>query len=217
MHNEPLAVTYQLGCAGIDWAALKETLLADDFDNGRTPEQLRLSCVNSAVNVFALLAGRVIGTVRVLSDGVGNAYMVDVWTLSTYRKRGIARRMIELALEQLPGQHVYLATDDAQEFYARLGFEPQDVGMSRIVGEYLVNASRVVTPVDTGQDGGSGAVSHRRTRWPRQHSKPPTVFAPMSAQRRWTTHCISASSLVPTCISSSKIFSIPAPSSCAAR
>ncbi len=98
-----------------------------------------------------------IGTVRVLSDGVGNAYMVDVWTLSTYRKRGIARRMIELALEQLPGQHVYLATDDAQEFYARLGFEPQDIGMSRIVGEYLVNGSRVAvaTPVDTGQDGGA--------------------------------------------------------------
>ena len=67
------------------------------------------------------LAGRVIGTVRVLSDDVGNAYMVDVWTLSAYRKRGIARRMIELALEQLPGQHVYLDTDDAQEFYARLG------------------------------------------------------------------------------------------------
>ena len=153
MHNEPLAVTYQLGCAGIDWAALKETLRADDFDNGRSPEQLRLSCVNSAVNVFALLAGRVIGTVRVLSDGVGNAYMVDVWTLSAYRKRGIARRMIELALEQLRGQHVYLETDDAQEYYARLGFAPQGVGMSLIVGEYLVNASRVATPVDTGQDG----------------------------------------------------------------
>jgi threonine dehydratase len=138
MHIEPLPVTYQLGCAGIDWAVLKQTLLEDDFDNGRTPEQLRLSCVNSAVNVFALLAGRVIGTARVLSDGVGNAYMVDVWTLSTYRKRGIARRMIELALEQLPGQHVYLFTDDAQDFYARLGFRPQGTGMSLVVGQWLV-------------------------------------------------------------------------------
>ena len=154
MHNEPLAVTYQLGCAGIDWVALKQTLLADDFDNGRSPEQLRLSCVNSAVNVFALLGGSVIGTVRVLSDGVGNAYMVDVWTLSTYRNRGVARRMIELALEQLPGQHIYLETDDAQEYYARLGFKPQGVGMSLIVGDYLVNASRAATPVDTGQGRG---------------------------------------------------------------
>ena len=154
MHDEQLPVTYQLGCAGIDWAALKETLLADNFDNGRSPEQLRLSCVNSAVNVFALLAGRVVGTVRVLSDSVGNAYMVDVWTLSAYRKRGIARRMIELALEQLPGQHVYLETDDAQEYYARLGFKPQGVGMGQIVGQYLVNGSRRAMPADTGQDGG---------------------------------------------------------------
>ena len=153
MHDEPLPVTYQLGCAGIDWVALKETLLADNFDNGRSPEQLRLSCVNSAVNVFALLAGRVIGTVRVLSDNVGNAYMVDVWTLSTYRKRGIARRMIELALEQLPGQHVYLETDDALEYYARLGFKPQGVGMGLIVGQYLVNESRAVTTAGQEQDG----------------------------------------------------------------
>ena len=133
--------------------ALKETLRADDFDNGRSPEQLRLSCVNSAVNVFALLAGRVIGTVRVLSDYVGNAYMVDVWTLSTYRKRGIARRMIELALEQLEGQHVFLETDDAQEYYARLGFKPQGVGMGLIVGQYLVNESRAVNTGDLAQDG----------------------------------------------------------------
>jgi threonine dehydratase len=137
MPHETLPVTYQLGCAGIDWAALKQTLLADDFDNGRTPEQLRLSCVNSAVNVFALLGGRVIGTVRVLSDGVGNAYMVDVWTLSTYRRHGIARRMIELALEQAPGQHVYLFTDDAAEFYAKLGFRPQGIGMGLVVGRWL--------------------------------------------------------------------------------
>ncbi|MFN8467075.1 MAG: threonine/serine dehydratase [Caldilineaceae bacterium] len=158
MQNEQLPVTYQLGCAGIDWVALKETLLADNFDNGRSPEQLRLSCVNSTVNVFALLAGRVIGTARVLSDGVGNAYMVDVWTLSMYRKRGIARRMIELALEQLEGQHVYLETDDAQEYYARLGFKPQGVGMSLIVGQYLVNESRTATTGGQAQD---GAMWHR--------------------------------------------------------
>jgi threonine dehydratase len=139
MDYSTLPVTYQLGCAGIDWAALKQKLLADDFDNGRSAEQLRFSGANSAVNVFALLHGEVIGTVRVLSDGVGNAYMVDVWTFSAYRRRGIARRMIELTLEQLQGQHVYLFTDDAVDFYAKLGFRPQGVGMSRVVGEWLVS------------------------------------------------------------------------------
>ncbi len=135
--KDSLPVTYQLGCAGIDWVALKQALLEDDFDNGRTPEQLRQSCNASAVNVFALLDGRVIGTVRVLSDGVCNAYMVDVWTQTPYRRRGIARRMVELALEQLPGQHVYLFTDSAEELYRTLGFAPHGVGMGRVVGEWL--------------------------------------------------------------------------------
>jgi threonine dehydratase len=137
MMNDSLPVVYQLGCAGVDWVALKQALLEDDFDNGRTPEQLRQSCAGSAVNVFARLNGRVIGTVRVLSDGVCNAYMVDVWTLTAYRQRGVARRMVELALAQLPGQHVYLFTDSAEEFYRKLGFKPQGIGMGRVVGQWL--------------------------------------------------------------------------------
>ena len=135
--SDSLPVLYQLGCAGVDWVALKQSLLDDDFDNGRTPEQLRQSCAQSAVNVFACLDGRVIGTVRVLSDGVGNAYMVDVWTLTAYRNRGIARRMVEMALEQLPGQHVYLFTDTAEDFYQKLGFTPQPTGMAHVVGTWL--------------------------------------------------------------------------------
>ncbi len=137
MYNATLPFIFQLGCTGIDWAALKQVLNEDDFDNGRSPEQLRLSCENSAVNVFALLEGRVIGTLRVLSDGVGNAYMVDVWTHSTYRKRGVASHMVELALAELPGQHVYLFTDDAQPFYTKLGFKLQGTGMGLVVGRWL--------------------------------------------------------------------------------
>jgi threonine dehydratase len=168
MQEETLSVTYQLGCAGIDWTALKQTLREDDFDNGRSPEQLRLSCAHSAVNVFALLHGQVIGTVRVLSDGVCNAYMVDVWTLSTYRRRGIARRMIELAIEQLRGQHVYLFTDDAEDFYAGLGFQREGVGMGRVVGQWLVNyrqgdgdGSKLLSvPGEVATAAGDGAAGH---------------------------------------------------------
>ena len=35
---------------------------------------------------------------RLLSDGVCNAYLVDVWTMSVYRRQGIASRMICAAL-----------------------------------------------------------------------------------------------------------------------
>lgn len=142
----PEGLTYRTDLAGVDWRYLKTALAADQFDNGRTPEQLRTSFENSRV-VLAWAEGTVIGTVRALSDGVCNAYVVDVWTQSRYRRQGIARRMMELLLEQLPGQHVYLFTDDAQPFYQKLGFEPQHTGMGRVVGEWLnSNPPSAVTP-----------------------------------------------------------------------
>lgn len=130
-------VIYRTDLAGVNWAELKAALAQDRFDNGRSPEQLRASFENSRAVVLAWAAGRVIGTVRALSDGVCNAYVVDVWTLSRFRRQGIGHRMMEFLLAQLPGQHVYLFTDNAQPFYRKLGFKPQDTGMGCVVGEWL--------------------------------------------------------------------------------
>src|SRR5580704_5962283 len=100
------SITYSHTLAGIDWAQLKQDLKQDDFDNGRTPEQLRLSFENSRHVVFAWCEGCVVGKARVLSDGICNAYLVDVWTQSMFRRRGIAREMIRLLQEELHGQHL---------------------------------------------------------------------------------------------------------------
>ena len=133
------SITYKQDTADVDWVEMKTTLQQDDFDNGRTPAQLQASFENSYATCIAYAGGRIIGTARVLSDGICNAYIVDVWTLSAYRRQGIARRMMELLLERLPGQHVYLFTDDAVDFYHALGFEKQGVGMSKVVGTWLDN------------------------------------------------------------------------------
>jgi GNAT superfamily N-acetyltransferase len=117
---------------------MKTVLLEDDFDNGRTPEQLQRSFANSFASSIAYADGRIIGTARVLSDGVCNAYLLDVWTYTPYRRQGIARRMIEDLLDQLPGQHVYLFTD-IPDFYNKIGFTPRGIGMERHVGRWLDN------------------------------------------------------------------------------
>lgn len=130
-------ITYQTDLTGLNWAQMKATLTADDFDNGRTPEQLRESFENSYATVVAHDGETIIGTARAISDGVCNAYVVDVWTLSPYRKRGIARRMLETLEARLKGQHVYLFTDDAADFYKKLGFREQPTGMSKVVGTWL--------------------------------------------------------------------------------
>jgi GNAT superfamily N-acetyltransferase len=138
-----MTIEYTTDLTGLDYAALKADLIADDFDNGRTLEQYRISFANSALVVLAYAGEegrrRCVGNVRVLSDGVCNAYIVDVWTHSTYRNQGVARHMMELAMAQLPGQHVYLFTDSAHPFYEKLGFAPQGVGLGAVVGRWLEN------------------------------------------------------------------------------
>lgn len=137
-----MAIEYSTSVDGVDWTALIASLAADRFDNGRTPRQMESSFRNSYRCVIAREGDRIVGTGRALSDGVCNAYIVDVWTQSAYRRRGIGRRIIELLCEALQGQHVYLFTDDRRDFYAACGFVPRAVGMQRIVGEWLNNDSK---------------------------------------------------------------------------
>jgi GNAT superfamily N-acetyltransferase len=145
---QTLAVSSASGTAGIvvdgdvarvDWVQAKKDLAADDWDNGRSPAALRTSFEQSRHSAFAWDGPRLVGMARLLSDGVSNAYLLDVWTASSYRRRGIGSAMIAYLLEQVPGQHVGLQTDDAEAFYGSLGFEHQPQFMSKVVGEWLVN------------------------------------------------------------------------------
>ena len=132
-------VTVDGSLADIDWAQCKADLVADDFDNGRSADALRRSFEASQHVAIARAGDRVVGMGRLLSDGVCNAYLLDVWTLSTYRRQGIATRMVALLSEQVPGQHIGLQTDDMQDVYASMGFRRQPEFMSRVVGTWLDN------------------------------------------------------------------------------
>ena len=126
---------------GIDWEQAKADLAADGFDNGRSAGALRRSFGQSQHVAFARNGDRVVGMARLLSDGVCNAYLVDVWTMSAYRRQGIASAMVRKLLDAVPGQHVGLQTDDAQELYAALGFREQPAFWSTVVGQWLANAA----------------------------------------------------------------------------
>lgn len=135
-------LTYKTDLQDVDWAEMKETLEADNFHNGRTVEQLRLSFENSYATVIVYADGRIVGTARALSDGVCNAYVVDVWTLTEFRRQGVASQMMETLLAKLDGQHVCLFTDDMGSFYKTLGFSVELDGYSQVTGRWLQNESR---------------------------------------------------------------------------
>jgi len=102
-----MPIIYSTSHDGIDWAALKAALAADNFDNGRTAQQMERSFRASFRCVYAFDETDVVGTARALSDGVCNAYIVDMWTHSKHRRRGIGRRMMDTLCEPLAGQHVF--------------------------------------------------------------------------------------------------------------
>lgn len=130
---------YRTNSSGVNWEQLRQDLLKDEFHNGRSNKQLQLSFENSQVQVYVFDGSRCIGTARALSDGVCNAYVVDVWTQTGYRQRGIAGRMMQMIIASCPGQHIYLFTEDAVEFYKKNGFAERQVGLEIVSGQWLQN------------------------------------------------------------------------------
>jgi ribosomal protein S18 acetylase RimI-like enzyme len=134
-----VAVRIDGSLEGVDWARVKADLAADDFDNGRSPEALARSFAQSQHVAIARDGERVVGLARLLSDGVCNAYLLDVWTASPYRRRGIASAMVHRLLAEVPGQHIGLQTDNGQPLYESLGFAPQPEFWSIVSGAWLEN------------------------------------------------------------------------------
>src|SRR3954465_15478004 len=101
-----MAVTIDDVLDGIDWAAAKADLAADDFDNGRSPEALRRSFAGSQHVAIARAGDHVVGMARLLSDGVCNAYLVDVWTAASHRRQGIGSAMVRFLAGRRPGRPI---------------------------------------------------------------------------------------------------------------
>ncbi|HEX4726341.1 MAG TPA: GNAT family N-acetyltransferase [Jatrophihabitans sp.] len=132
-----VAVEFSDRTDDVDWPALKAALVAGGFDNLRTPEQYRISHENSHAVLFGRVAGEFVANGRVLSDGVCNAYLVDIWTAPALRRQGVGSELVRRLVATVPGQHVGLFTDDMQPFYASLGFRIRPDFMDKVIGRWL--------------------------------------------------------------------------------
>ncbi|WP_233491116.1 GNAT family N-acetyltransferase [Blastococcus sp. TBT05-19] len=77
--------------------------------------------------------GATVGFARAVSDGVGFAYLGDVFVLPAHRGRGLGVRLVEEMVERGPGAGFrwLLHTDDAGGLYERFGFAPASTVMER--------------------------------------------------------------------------------------
>ena len=130
-------IRYDSALDAVDWVGLVRDLENDEFHNGRSPVELETSFRNSQVVALAWSGDRIVGTARALSDGVCNTYVIDVWTQSGYRRRGVARRMMETIESAVTGQHVFLTTHDAAHLYEALGYERDGVAFGKVAGLWL--------------------------------------------------------------------------------
>lgn len=136
-----MTIRYTTDTNGIDWEKVRQTLIEDQFHNGRSAEQYAASFENSHTAVIAHDGDQPVGTARVLSDGVVNAYIVDVWTYRPYRRQGIARQMLTMLEETVPGQHICLWTEAAHGFYETLGYQRASATLyEKMVGDWLNGA-----------------------------------------------------------------------------
>ena len=71
-----MTVLFHENPGNVNWGQLREDLTDDEFHNGRTTHQLKLSFENSQLQAYANDQERCIGTARALSDGAGNACII---------------------------------------------------------------------------------------------------------------------------------------------
>jgi nitroimidazol reductase NimA-like FMN-containing flavoprotein (pyridoxamine 5'-phosphate oxidase superfamily)/predicted N-acetyltransferase YhbS len=98
--------------------------------------------------------GRLVATARANSDGARHAYVADVAVAERYRGRGVGQALVQLLLDHPAVRGaglVRLATSDAQAFYERFGFEPEEqVQFPFPIARLLLRRDRA----------GSGVVAH---------------------------------------------------------
>lgn len=113
-----------------DVAAAVDLLQGQYWTRGESRELLARAQLGASAWVGARDgAGRLIATARANSDGARHAYIADVAVAPELRGRGVGQALVQLLLDHPAVRGaglVRLGTADAQEFYRRFGFEPEE-------------------------------------------------------------------------------------------
>lgn len=86
------------------------------------PEKTR-AALSKTVNVTAYDGGRLVGCLRILSDGYFFGTITELLVLPEYQRRGIGSRLLQLARESAPTTLYFGAQPEAEPFYAKNGCE----------------------------------------------------------------------------------------------
>lgn len=119
-------ITYRNSIDGITADQLTEFMAG--WPNPPTPETLLriLHGSDHVVLAFDDEAGRVIGYITAISDGVSCAYIPHLEVHTRYRGADIGSELVRRMIERLRSLYMIdlICDPEIQPFYARLGFQP---------------------------------------------------------------------------------------------
>lgn len=83
------------------------------------------------VGCYLATTGEMVGFGRAVSDGIGLAYLADVYIEPAHRGQGLGKRLVETMINSGPGADFrwLLHTADAHGLYAQFGFRPADASL----------------------------------------------------------------------------------------
>lgn len=123
-----MPITFKQGFEHIDFDSVSKWLEEVYWSPGITKDEVVLGARNSSLVVGGFdESGKQVSFLRVLSDKVRFAYILDVIVDRTWRKQGIGTAMVKYAMEHPEMSLIYqwlLRTRDAHGVYAQLGFGP---------------------------------------------------------------------------------------------
>ncbi len=121
-------VSYKLGVADMDWSQLfnlyKRVGLLRRFIEGKEFDKIQ-SAFQKSYKVSTAWEGNIlVGSCRMISDGLCYGAVFDVGVLPEYQKKGIGKGMMNLLLKGEEHISVHLtSTFGNEDFYKKLGFK----------------------------------------------------------------------------------------------
>lgn len=127
VESKSMSVEYKIGDAALSvdsFITLARRIWQRDYDAAQTAGALK-----STINIGAWSGDRLVGCVRVLSDGYFFSTIPEVMVDPEFRKHGIGRELMKRALEAAPGGVLWLGAQPGNErFFEASGFRRGPVG-----------------------------------------------------------------------------------------
>jgi ribosomal protein S18 acetylase RimI-like enzyme len=122
-----MSVEYKIGEAALSveaFIALARRIWQREYDAQKTADALK-----STINVGAWSGDRLVGSVRVLSDGYFFSTVPEVMVDPEFRRHGIGRELLRRALDATPGGVLSLGAQPGNErFFELSGFRRGPTG-----------------------------------------------------------------------------------------